>query len=274
MIKKLLCVLLLTGCGAVANPFARSVPPGLRAADAADPVKAEADRIEQRILDCEARWTQARDKRAIFATAYRISTKNIRAAEAAGKFLDPGQVEKAVVQFGRLYFEAVDADEAGQVSKVPMAWQRAFARAHDAHSNVATNLVLSMNAHIIRDLPFAAASLGPMSDAWHTDYLRLNDVLSAEVAEIRTAEVSRYAAWDGTSPYRLEARLDDAIAGRIVTLARGISWKHALAIAADPARGGADNEAYSARLASFLDHDNVMDLLWLWLDRTTTGQPV
>ncbi len=269
MIRRLALVAALSLAPACGRQAALPQPRSAELPGAATVHAAALDQIERRIARHEATWSQARDKRAIFATTYRLSTRNFRKAISAGAFEDGARLEKAVIAFGLLYFDAIDTWEAGERDRTPAAWRRAFARAADPRSNVATNLVLGMNAHIIRDLPFAAASLAPMDESWHRDFLRCNAVLTAEVPEVRQEIVRRYGSW-GPSPRDAE-RWDDVLAGQAVVVAREISWRHALEIDRDRVKGGAATEAYSENLAATLDQDRILWALWEWLRRSTQG---
>lgn len=257
-------LLLVSGCGLTPNPLATTSSESLTTASL--PTREPTiDEIERRLKKLEAKWFKAKDRRAVFCTAYRVSTRNIRTNIAGNEFKDPDKVTKAVVRFGVLYFAAQEAYDAGQFEKVPPAWR--IANDSAAKGKVGTTLVLSMNAHIIRDLPFATATLDTSDPAWQSDYKKLNGVLSAEVQEIRKEIVALYGSWDG--PSRQVERWDDVLAGHAVTAARAVSWKHAVAIDRDPKRGGAENEAYATRMAETLDHDKILAILWEWLKRTT-----
>jgi hypothetical protein len=67
---------MLSGCGSSGGGLGGTPAPGLGlAALSAD---SDLGRIEQRIARHEAEWGATRDKRAAFATTYRISTRNFR----------------------------------------------------------------------------------------------------------------------------------------------------------------------------------------------------
>jgi Family of unknown function (DUF5995) len=62
--------------------------------------------------------------------------------------------------FAQLYFRAYDAWARGDRKAVPDAWQLAFAAAERRRVSAIGDLLLGMNAHISRDLPFAVAAVG------------------------------------------------------------------------------------------------------------------
>jgi len=62
--------------------------------------------------------------------------------------------------FARLYFVAYDAWRSDRRGAVPAAWRIAFEAADRRRVSGIGDLLLGMNAHISRDLPFAVAALG------------------------------------------------------------------------------------------------------------------
>ena len=82
--------------------------------------------------------------------------------------------------FAQLYFNAFDAWTSGRDESVASAWRIAFDAANDRRVTGMGDLLLGMNAHISRDLPFAVASIGPGGEeegVRKRAYDRVNDLL-------------------------------------------------------------------------------------------------
>jgi hypothetical protein len=100
------------------------------------------------------------DHRAVFALAYLRVTEDVRAAREAGIFGDPAWLNREDAVFARLYFSVYDAYAAGRRAAVPVAWQLAFDSERDRELSALGDFLMSMNAHINRDMPFVLAGIG------------------------------------------------------------------------------------------------------------------
>jgi hypothetical protein len=96
--------------------------------------------------------------RAAFAFMYLRVTEGVDAD--ATEFHDPAYLTYLDAVFAKLYFQASDGWQAGKLDSVPEAWRIAFEVADRGHVNGLGDMLLGMNAHISRDLPFALAEAG------------------------------------------------------------------------------------------------------------------
>jgi hypothetical protein len=115
------------------------------------------------IAEMTRRWRpldESCDHRAVFALTYLRTTEEfLRTVEAdPGFFDDPAWVNHEDAVFAELYFRAYDAWEDG--GRVPEAWRIAFEAAASPHLTATGDLLLGMNAHINRDLPYTLAHVG------------------------------------------------------------------------------------------------------------------
>jgi Family of unknown function (DUF5995) len=98
------------------------------------------------------------DHRAAFAFMY------LRVTEAVGTrrsvFREPTYLNHLDAVFAQLYFSPFDAYAAGKLDRVPIAWRVAFQTAERRQVSALGDMLLGMNAHISRDLPFALAEVG------------------------------------------------------------------------------------------------------------------
>lgn len=122
-----------------------------------------------------------------FNHMYLTVTLLVRERIGAGFFAGPAAVRELDVTFAGLYLAAYDAGARG--APVPRAWRPLFARRADSRVEPIQFAVAGMNAHINNDLPLAVVAtcerLGTAPDAFHADYLKVNDVLAAVEREVR-----------------------------------------------------------------------------------------
>jgi hypothetical protein len=101
------------------------------------------------------------DHDAPFALMYLRVTEAVRRGEASpSTFSDGPYLARLDAVFAGLYFRAFDAWHDGHRADVPDAWKVAFELADRRRVTGVGDLLLGMNAHISRDLPFAVAELG------------------------------------------------------------------------------------------------------------------
>src|SRR4051794_1728170 len=181
-----------TGTARAADPL--FVPwmdllPGIAAPyDPADPNICRSGRVQ--CVDATIREMRRRfdalvtscDHDAVFALAYLRTTEAYRlAVEDPSYFSDSGFVNHEDALFASLYFQAYDNWHAGNIGAVPRAWAIAFQAAHDHADRAAGNLLLGMNAHVQRDLPFALYAVGlvaPDGSSRKADHDKVNRILN------------------------------------------------------------------------------------------------
>jgi len=114
--------------------------------------------------------------RAAFGLMYLRVTEGVQTNPV--NFTDPHGVDHLDAIFANLFFTATDNYGAGQTAQVPMAWQTAFRAADDRSVTGLGDLLLGMNAHISRDLPFALLTSGTVTaPSEQADFTRVNQVL-------------------------------------------------------------------------------------------------
>jgi hypothetical protein len=100
------------------------------------------------------------DHLAPFALMYRDLTEDVRAGVRGGRYHSPAYVAHLDAVFATLYFHALDTWRSGRRELVPRAWRFAFGAAAGRRVSVLGDMLLGMNAHISRDLPYAIAAVG------------------------------------------------------------------------------------------------------------------
>ena len=164
------------------------------------------------------------------------------------------------VLFARYYFAAYDAWAAGRTASVPPAWRVAFDAARDRAVSANGNLLLGINAHVQRDLPFVLYSVGlvkPDGTSRKPDHDRVNQILNRVTDDV-IAEVAR--RFDPTiDDTNLPTTLDDLVLFQSIASWRETAWRHAelLALARTPgsARRRRSRDRGLRRIAGARDPD-------------------
>ena len=176
------------------------------------------------------------DHDAIFSLTYlRVTQEYRRTIETPTFFDDTSFVNHEDVVFAGYYFAAYDAWKAGRIADVPPAWRVAFDASRDRAVSSYGNLLLGINAHVQRDLPFVVYSLGmvgPDGSSRKPDHDRVNQILN-RVTDDLIAEIAR--RFDPTiDDTNLPTTLDDFTLFQTVAGWRESAWRHAELLAAAP----------------------------------------
>lgn len=129
---------------------------------------------------------------AVFALLYLRTTEGIQDAVADGFFDEPHLLAHEGYVFGRYYLDPFRAWQQGRDERVPEAWRIAFEAGEAKKVSVVGNMMLGINAHVNRDLPFVLAALGPESSdgtSRKPDHDRVNDVL-ADTRPVAVPEIA------------------------------------------------------------------------------------
>ena len=136
-------------------------------------------------LDRQFRSTQ--DLRGLFVTAYVATTGTIAQWIDRGIFLDNPAMARYIVAFANEYRYSLAHSVAGRRSRIPIAWQQSFDACEERSASIFQCLMLGINAHINRDLPYAviAAGVDPDGSGCYQDYVRIDDVLRLNMRPVR-----------------------------------------------------------------------------------------
>ena len=176
------------------------------------------------------------DHDAIFSLTYlRVTEEYRRTVESPTFFDDTPFVNHEDVVFAGYYFAAYDAWKAGRIAEVPPAWRVAFDASRDRGVTSYGNLLLGINAHVQRDLPFVVYSLGMVKadgSSRKPDHDRVNQILN-RVTDDLIAEIARRfdPTIDDNNP---PTTLDDFTLFQTVVGWRESAWRHAELLAAAP----------------------------------------
>lgn len=140
---------------------------------------------------------------AVFSLAYvRITQTYAWSREIPGYYQDLPYMNHMDAVFAKYYTDAFYQYRAGNRDAVPQAWQTAFDSARDKRTTGIGDLLLGMNAHINRDLPFVLEASGlvtPSGASGKPDYDKVEQFLN-DATEPMLAEAAA----------RFDPTLDDA----------------------------------------------------------------
>ncbi len=145
-------------------------------------------------LDRQFRSTQ--DLRGLFVIAYITMTDTLAQWVDQGVFADNQVMARYVVAFANEYRRSLAHWVDGDRVRVPVAWQQSFAACEVRSAGIFRCLMLGINAHMNRDLPYAVIKAGVdlhrTSD--YEDHVRIDDVLRLNMPLVRRRIADAYGA--------------------------------------------------------------------------------
>jgi len=135
------------------------------------------------------------DHRAVFTTTYELLTITFRDAlrDGTAGFQDPKWVIGEDGVFADLYFKWFDRYQRGQA--VPAAWRVAFNTARTGDANAIEDMLLGINAHVQRDMPYMLAAVGlhtPGGVSHKVDHDRFNELLNRAFQSVTDSIAQRF----------------------------------------------------------------------------------
>jgi Family of unknown function (DUF5995) len=169
--------------------------PPLAAVDLEARLEALAARLDERRIALE----RARDSRCVFTCAYVLITRRLARELSRVNYGDAAWIVELAEAFAGRYFDALNASAAGLPAGE--AWDSVFDAIDRRRSSVLEDLVFSMTAHIVHDLPAALDEVGCEGiDGSHIgDFHAVNRTMAEAIEEIETVIAKRYAPWSGSS---------------------------------------------------------------------------
>jgi hypothetical protein len=152
--------------------------------------------VDQVIREMQRRYDKLGcDHAAIFSLTYKLTTVEYRrAVEDPSYFTDNAFLNHQDVVFADYYFRPMDDwYKRDRIDRVPPAWRVAFATGDAEEVSTTCDVLLGMNGHIRRDLPFVLAAIGLVTEDGESrkaDHDRVNDFL-ANVQSTITEELQR-----------------------------------------------------------------------------------
>jgi hypothetical protein len=180
----------------------------------------------------DRQFQAARDLRGLFVTAYMAATHTVAQWIDQSVFIDNQAMARYVVAFGNEYRRALADWVAGDRDRIPVAWQQSFEACDERSSGVVQCLMLGINAHMKRDLPYAVIEAGIDVNCTRCsqDYFRIDDVMRLNIPLVRRRVADAYGA-NLSLTQRWFGGLADAGMARGFTRARRNSWAFAQLLA-------------------------------------------
>lgn len=244
----LLCGLFFAGLGSTYAqapaapyiPLTSILPPLFQGASAEDrAAQCGADGLQCLVFVEEelAAWERffGCDHRAVFPTVYRLLTREARLQleRDASFFDDPAGFGFEALAFYQLYEQMITEQLAG--NPIPPAWQTAMDVAQDGDWTGLHDMLLAINAHVQRDMPFALAAVGvnlPDGRSRKPDHDRFNETLNAAYNPIVNEVQRRYDPF--LEDILGEGLLVDGLAAQqLVALWREGVWRNAERLSQD-----------------------------------------
>ncbi len=139
---------------------------------------------------------QSCSHQAVFALAYlRTTQRYLDFSRTPGSLGDPAFVNHEDAAFARMYFGAYDDWAAGRIQRVAPAWRVALSAADNKTVDGMGDLLLGMNAHVNRDLPFVLAGIGltaPDGSSRKADHDQIDNMLNSVVQPLVGEEAARF----------------------------------------------------------------------------------
>jgi hypothetical protein len=177
------------------------------------------------------------DHATLFALTYLRTTEQYKSAVIEpGFFSDPNFINHQDANFARQYFDAWDAYHGGNPSGAPRAWQIAFRASEEKLVNGTGSILLGMNAHVNRDLPYVLAAIGLVKSDGSSrkpDHDKVNVFLNRVLEPLFDESAARYdpivddTQIDGT-------QLDELALLQILVGWREQAWRNAEALVSAP----------------------------------------
>ncbi len=179
----------------------------------------------------EERFIDAGDRRAIFASVYTLTTLRMAQSIDAGDYEDTAWMQQYQTVFANYYRQALYDYEVGSHSQVPESWELAFDAAASGETLIIQDVLLGMNAHINRDLPYAVEDVGisPNTLTKYQDHTLVNETLGEVAGEVLTTMTAIY----GANYEQISAALgpaDELLLATGFATARQNAWDNAVAL--------------------------------------------
>ena len=151
-------------------------------------------------------------------------------------FSDNAFVNYEDAVFASYYFRAQDDWVGGRRSRVPAAWRIAFDAADRHAVSGGGNILLGVNAHVNRDLPFVLAAIGlvkPDGSSRKPDHDKVNQVFNRAYGPAMSEAARRYdptisnEVFDGTTA-------DDTTLLQLLVTWREQAWRNAERLVSAP----------------------------------------
>ena len=224
---------LAVGSPVVGSPVVGSPVPASRLTSAAASIDACPDGrpecVDGTIAELRERFAvlgQGCDHHATFTLAYLRTTQGFKwGRDQDGFFADNRWVNHEGAVFAEYYYRAYDDWVAGRRSAVPVAWLAALDAALARRITGPGDLMLGMNAHINRDLPYVLEAVGLTAadgSSRKPDHDKVNEILAAVMDPILAELITRF------DPDGFDAGITPSTVLDLIVAWREQAWRNAV----------------------------------------------
>jgi hypothetical protein len=211
---------------------------------------------------------------AVFARSYvRMTQEYGWSRDIPGYYQDVPFANHQDAVFAKYYSDAWHAYQSGDLGSVPQAWRIAFDASANETVSGTGSLLLGMNAHINRDLPFVLAGVGlvaPDGSSRKPDYDAVEKWLYTATAPLLAEVAARFDSTidDANDPFGITyLALFQMIAGW-----REEAWRHAEQLVSAPSADARASVAASIEAAA-VDEAKTILATQSYAPPLTTAQP-
>jgi len=173
---------------------------------------------------------------ATFSLAYwRVTQTYGHVRDIPGYFVDTPFMNHVDAVFGKYYLRAYENWSSGRLPEVPEAWLIAFEAAKNKRVSGTGDLLLGINGHVNRDLPFVMAAVGlvaPDGTSRKYDFDKVNQFLSQVSPPLTAEEAARFDP--GMASSDTPQGLGYTFSYQLVASWRERGWRNAEALVSAP----------------------------------------
>jgi|GEM_PF-4346411 hypothetical protein len=185
--------------------------------------------VYQSFQSINSYYIRHQDRRHLFVKVYLKITTNIDNLILQGVVRERLWLEEAMISFAEEYRKALLNYEIKNDSLLPEPWRFDFDQSKNHKLGLSTQLLLSLNSHILHDLPIVlergASSLGELS-RFQEDYFELNTMFKNIIPELFDI-VYKESRFRQTSFFHPSEVIKREVVKNLVLRMRKIAWDRA-----------------------------------------------
>ena len=185
--------------------------------------------VYQSFQSIKSHYVRHHDRRHLFVKVYLRITQTIDNLILEGEVYEKQWLEEAMISFAEEYRKALLNFELKNDSLLPLPWKFDFDQSKNHKWGLSTQLLLSLNSHILHDLPIvvsrSTSSLSELS-RYEDDYFKLNKMFKNIVPELFTI-VYKESNFRSTSYFNPSEVIKREVVKKLVLSMRKVAWERA-----------------------------------------------
>jgi hypothetical protein len=219
--------------------------------------------VYQSFKSIDSHYVRHHDRRQLFVKVYLRITRSIDDLIREGEVHEKQWLEEAMISFAEEYRNALLNFELKNDSLLPLPWKFDFDQSKNHKWGLSTQLLLSLNSHILHDLPIvvsrSSSSLRELS-RYEEDYFKLNKMFKNIIPELFTI-VYKESNFRSTSYFNPSEVIKREVVKRLVLSMRKVAWERATKLTS--LKSGQDRARFIKEIS---EHTVYLDTLVLELD--------